>query len=68
MAEFNLDFKALLNNAIISNAKKENPQVAEILTIFAKHGISAMDALVILMELASVLSDGEEGKKDDTAQ
>ena len=65
MAEFNLDFKALLNNAIISNAKKENPQVAEILTIFAKHGISAMDALVILMELASVFSDGEKGKTNE---
>lgn len=64
MAEFNLDFKALLNNTIISNAKKENPQVAAILEIFAKHGISVMDALVILMELASVLSDGEEGKNE----
>lgn len=64
MAEFNLDFKALLNNKIISDAKKKNPQVAEILTIFAKHGISALDALAILIELASVFSDGEEGKNE----
>ena len=64
MAQYEFDFKALLNNQVISSIKNDNPQAAAILNIFAKHGISVFDTLAILMEIANVISDGEGGENE----
>ena len=54
----NIDFNALLNSAIISGLEKEpkGKTSAEIMKVFAKHGIGVMDAMAIMLELVTVVN------------
>lgn len=52
------DFSALLNEAIISGLAKEKDgqECAAVLQVFAKHGVGVVDALAILLEVATIIA------------
>lgn len=58
-----IDFNALLNTAIISGLEK-NPEgkvSAEVMKVFAKRGISVMDAMAMLMEIMAAIQGAQNG-------
>lgn len=57
------DFNALLNMAIISGLEK-NPEgkvSAEVLKVFAKRGINALDAISMIMEIMTAIQGIQNG-------
>lgn len=57
------DFNALLNTAIISGLEK-NPEgevSAEVLKVFAKRGINALNAISMIMEIMTAIQDTQNG-------
>lgn len=57
------DFNALLNMAIISGLEKnhEGKVSAEVLKVFAKHGINALNAISMIMEIMTAIQDTQNG-------
>ena len=53
--DYEIDLEALLNEMLISGVAKENPFVADSLRIFAKFGVSAATAMVIINELRELM-------------
>lgn len=58
-----IDFNALINSAVISGLKKDkNGKVAaEILEVFAKRGINALDAMAMLVEIMAIAQNQQNG-------
>lgn len=50
-----MDYKAIINNLLISAVGKQNLQAAEVFKIFARHDVDALTAMQILLELAAEL-------------
>ena len=57
-----MDYKAIINNLLISTVEKQSPQAAETFRIFERHGINALEAMQILLELGAAF-----GKIGDSA-
>lgn len=57
------DFNTLLNMAIISGLEKnpESKVSAEVMKVFAKHGIGVMDAMAMLMEITTAIQGAQNG-------
>lgn len=64
MDNVNIDFKALLNAAMITSIensnKKGSKQTAAVMKVFQNHGIDVMDALCILTELSVAIKNSEK--------
>lgn len=65
------DMSALINTQILAALQKDGSKngkdIAAIINVFTKRGISALDALAILLELCTVITlqtdDGEEAEE-----
>lgn len=56
-----MDYKAMINNIMVGSIEKTNPEAAEMFKIFQKHGVDALTAFNILLELAAAF--GQKGSK-----
>lgn len=52
-----IDFTALLDTAILSAAKEQDPKIEKLLLVFVTRGISTMDAMSMLMEICSIAQE-----------
>lgn len=66
MAEFNFDFKAMLEGMMLHSLEKESPEAAAPIRVLVKKGYSVTDAVALLMELAAAVeaASGKEGEND----
>ena len=58
----NIDGKAILEAMLRASITSSDPQLAKLLGIFTKRGISVMDALAILLELSVLAEENKEGR------
>ena len=60
----NFDFSAILNMLISAEISKQDPKIGKILNVFAKKGISVMDALAMMMEISTIVGESENGENE----
>ena len=63
--DMSFDFKAMLDLMLLGELAKDNPDLAKIFKVFRKYGISIMDAMAMLMELAAIAQEIEKKKGDE---
>ena len=62
----NFDGKQLLELMLMGAMMKDgNPFTAEVLKIFAKHGIGVLDGMAILLEISMLCDSMTESKKEE---
>ena len=58
--EMNIDYKALLNEKLITEIGTENPEISEFLQTFQKYGLDIFDSFALFMELEHIRKKYEE--------
>lgn len=66
MAEFNFDFKAMLEGMMLSDMAKESPETAAAIRVLVRKGYSVVDAVALIMEIAAAIeaASRKEGEND----
>ena len=57
----NIDGKALLDAMLRASIASSDPQGAKLLDIFTRRGISIIDAMAMLIELAALAEENTKG-------
>lgn len=63
--DMSFDFKSMLESMLLGQLAKDNPDVAKIFNVFRKYGISIMDAMAMLMELATIAQEIQKKEGDE---
>lgn len=55
-----INYSALVNAVIMAKIKQENPMSAKLINVFLKRGISASEAMEMLLEMICLIEEMEQ--------
>lgn len=56
------DFKAILDTMMMAQIEKDDPEHARLIKVFTKKGITVVDAIAMLMEIATIAQEIQENE------
>ena len=66
MPDFKFDAKALINAMLMARAKQENNiTIMKLIEVFEKYGLSMMDGIELILEVAAILDITKSEESED---